>query len=413
MDTPHSKWPYRFSRRAKTVQRSIMRELMPLTARPDIISFAGGLPAPDLFPVEDYQACLDTVLQREGRRALQYGAPFGPLREALIELMRIRGVSVSADELFITNGAQQGLSIAGQLLLNADSPVLIESMAFTGTIQMIRERAAMPLTLDTDLEGGLDVDGAEYLMKKVGQVRALIEVPDFHNPLGVSIACANRGRLVHLAYRHRVPIVEDDPYGLLRYEGEELPPLKALDVDGGVIYLGSFSKILAPGLRLGWVAASKPALAKLTVIKEAQDLESSQLTQRAVTEFISRGLMAAHLGRLKSAYRLRREAMLAALERALGPLGARWSKPQGGIFVWVTLPESIDTFDLLPSAVQQERIAFIPGLAFSVDGRAWRNAMRLNFSLATVEQIDEGIARLARAVQRQMVHHQDTKTPRS
>ena len=408
------KWPYRFSWRAKAAQRSIMRELMPLTARPDIISFAGGLPAPDLFPVEDYRACLDAVLRREGRRALQYGAPFGPLKEALIELMRMRGVSVSADEIFITNGAQQGLSIAGQLLLNADSPVLIESMAFTGIIQMIRERAAMPLMLDTDLEGGLDVDGAEYLMKKVGQVRALIEVPDFHNPLGVSIASANRKRLVHLAYKHRVPIVEDDPYGLLRYEGEELPPLKALDVDGGVIYLGSFSKILAPGLRLGWVAASKPALAKLTVIKEAQDLESSQLTQRAVTEFISRGLMAAHLGRLKAAYRVRREAMLSALERALGPLGARWSKPQGGIFVWVTLPESIDTFDLLPIAVEQEKVAFIPGLAFSVDGRAGRNAMRLNYSMATVEQIDEGIARLARVVLRSMeVHHPDTKAQRN
>ncbi|HJW83469.1 MAG TPA: PLP-dependent aminotransferase family protein, partial [Anaerolineae bacterium] len=390
-----------------------MRELMPLTARPDIISFAGGLPAPELFPVEDYRDCLDTVLQREGRRALQYGAPFGPLKEALIELMRIRGVSVSADEIFITNGAQQGLSIAGQLLLNADSPVLIESMAFTGTIQMIRERAAMPLTLDTDLEGGLDVDGAEYLMKKVGQVRALIEVPDFHNPLGVSIACANRKRLVQLAYQHRVPIVEDDPYGLLRYEGEELPPLKALDVDGGVIYLGSFSKILAPGLRLGWVAASKPALAKLTVIKEAQDLESSQLTQRAVTEFISRGLMAAHLGRLKAAYRVRRQAMLSALEPALGPLGAKWSKPQGGVFVWVTLPESIDTLDLLPIAMEQEKIAFIPGLAFSVDGRSGRNAMRLNYSMATVEQIDAGIARLARVVRHQMgVHHQDAKTHR-
>jgi len=387
-----------------------MRELMPLTARPDVISFAGGLPAPDLFPVEEYQACFDTMMQREGRKAMQYGAPFTPLKEALIELMRLRGVRVTADEMFITNGAQQGLSIVGQLLLNADSPVLIESMAFTGTIQMLRERQAMPLTLDTDLDDGLDVDGAEYLMRKIGQVRALIEVPDFHNPLGVSIACASRTRLVELSYQHRVPIVEDDPYGLLRYEGEEIPPLKAHDADGGVIYLGSFSKILAPGLRLGWVVASKPALAKLTIIKEAQDLETSQLTQRAVTEFIARGLMTAHLERLKAAYRLRRAAMLAALDRHFGPLGAKWSRPQGGIFVWVTLPECIDSYDLLPIAVEEEKIAFIPGLAFSVDGRSGRTAMRLNFSMATVEQIDDGIARLARIVQSQMeIHHQDTK----
>jgi DNA-binding transcriptional MocR family regulator len=397
-------WPYRFSRRAITARRSLMRELMPLTTRADIISFAGGLPAPDLFPVEDYQACVDHVLSTEGRRALQYGPIYPPLKEALVHLMRLRGVTVEADELFITNGAQQGLSVVGQLLLNPHSPVIVEQIAFTGIGQMIAERGAMPLTVETDLACGMDLDNVEYLLKLTGQVRAIIEVPDFHNPLGVSLTTANRIRLAELSQRFRTPIIEDDPYGLLRYEGENIPPVKAHDANGGIIYLGSFSKILAPGLRLGWVAAPKAVLGKLTVIKESQDLETSQLTQRAVTEFIQRGLLDAHLQRLKTAYAVRRATMLTALEREF-PREARWSKPQGGIFIWVTLPERVNTWNLLPRAVEQEKIAFVPGVAFGIQGRG-QNSLRLNFSNATPEMIEEGVKRLGKIV-REAVDRED------
>ncbi len=374
----------------------MMRELMPLTTRPDIISFAGGLPAPDLFPVEDYQACLDHVLTTAGRRALQYGPIYPPLKEALAQLMQWRGVEVDPDDIFITNGAQQGLSVVGQLLLNPNSPVIVEQIAFTGIGQMIAERGAMPLTVGTDLDCGMDVDNVEYLLKLTGQVRAIIEVPDFHNPLGVSIATDHRARLVELSHRFRTPIIEDDPYGLLRFEGENIPPLKAHDIDGGIIYLGSFSKILAPGLRLGWVVAPKAALGKLTVIKESQDLETSQLTQRAVTEFIQRGLLEAHLEKLKVAYAARRKTMLKALEREF-PCEARWSKPQGGIFIWVTLPDSVNTWEMLPRAVEREKTAFVPGAAFGIQGGG-QSSLRLNFSNAAPEMIEEGMQRLGQIV---------------
>ncbi len=394
MTTHLEEWNYRFSRRASTARRSMMRELMPLTTRPDIISFAGGLPAPDLFPVDDYRECLDRVLTTEGRRALQYGPIYPPLKEALAGLMKQRGVEVSPDDIFITNGAQQGLSVVGQLLLNPNSPVIVEQIAFTGIGQMIAERGAMPLTVGTDLDCGIDVDNVEYLLKLTGQVRAIIEVPDFHNPLGVSIAPHSRVRLAELSRRFRSPIIEDDPYGLLRYDGADVPPLKAHDIDGGIIYLGSFSKILAPGLRMGWVVAPQPALGKLTVIKESQDLETSQLTQRAIAEFIQRGLLDKHIENLKVAYAVRRKAMLDALDREF-PRAAQWSRPQGGIFIWATLPDHIDTWSLLPCAVEDAKVAFVPGSAFSINGGG-QSSMRLNFSNATPEMIDEGIKRLGK-----------------
>lgn len=389
-------WPYRFSRRAISARRSVMRELMPLTTRPDIISFAGGLPAPDLFPVEDYQACIDHVMTTEGKRAMQYGPPFAPLKESIVHLMKLRGVEAKAEDVFINNGAQQGLSIVSQLLLNPDSPIIVEQIAFTGIGQVIAERNAMPLTVGTDLDRGIDVDNVEYLLKLTGQVRAIIEVPDFHNPLGVSIAAENRTRLVDLSFQYRTPIIEDDPYGLLRYEGENIPPLKAHDTDGGIIYLGSFSKILAPGLRLGWMIVPQAALGKLTVIKESQDLETSQLTQRTIAEFIQRGLFDAHLQKLKAAYAIRRTTMLDALDREF-PRAAKWSKPKGGIFIWVRLPEGVSTLEMLPKAVEEEKVAFIPGYAFGINGGG-ESSMRLNFSSATPESIEAGIKRLGKIV---------------
>ena len=327
---------------------------------------------------------------------LDYVATMNQEHAFVLAIERLRGVEVDPGDIFITNGAQQGLSVVSQLLLNPDSPVIVEQIAFTAIGQVIHERGAMPLTVGTDLDDGIDVDNVEYLLKLTGQVRAIIEIPDFHNPLGVSIAEHNRTRLVDLSFRYRTPIVEDDPYGLLRYEGADLPPLKAHDVDGGIIYLGSFSKILAPGLRLGWAIAPRPVLGKLTVIKESQDLETSQLTQRAVAEFIRRGLLAAHVEKLKVAYAVRRTAMLDAIQRDFPP-EAKWSKPKGGIFIWVTLPEGVNTLELLPKSVEEEKVAFIPGYAFGINGGG-ESSMRLNFSNATPEVIDEGIRRLGKIV---------------
>jgi 2-aminoadipate transaminase len=390
-------WPYPVSERARHLQRSVMRELIAVTARPDIISFAGGLPAAELFPVEELQACLDEVLTRDGRRALQYGPSHGPLREALAAQMAALGVTACADDIFVTNGAQQGLDLVARLLVDPGRAVVVEEIAFTGIAQAFRGQGASFRTVATDTAGGTGMDVAAAAEALPGAA-ALVAVPAFHNPLGVTLSAEKRAELVARARAARVPIVEDDPYGPLRYEGDDVPALKALDepgARGGVIYLGSFSKILAPGLRLGWIVAPPPIRGQLTVLKETSDLETSALIQRAVAEFLQRGLLEPHLARLRRAYRERRDAMLAALAAAF-PSGAHWTRPAGGIFLWLTLPAEVDTQALLLQAVEQEQVAFIPGRAFSISGSAGRSAMRLNFSNAAPELIAEGVRRLAR-----------------
>jgi 2-aminoadipate transaminase len=248
------------------------------------------------------------------------------------------------------------------------------------------------------LETGVDVEAFEAALSYHPRVAALI--PDFHNPLGVSLSQSKRIQLAELAAGHGLPIIEDDPYSALRYEGEALPPIKAHDEAGTVIYLGSFSKMLAPAIRLGWMMAPRDLLPKLTVVRESLDLESSQLTQRAVAEFLARGWLAPHLTYLNDVNRVRRDAMLAALKRELGGL-ARWTVPQGGLFVWVTLPEGIDTEVLFHAALAQD-VAFVPGHAFAVDCAEPPNSLRLNFSNLTPEKIDEGIRRLATAIKTQI-----------
>jgi 2-aminoadipate transaminase len=390
-------WPYSISRRARTLKRSVMRELIAITARPDIISFAGGLPAPELFPVDDYRACVDHVLSTEGRRAMQYGPPFALLKEGLAAHMRTLGVDAAPGDIFITNGAQQGLDLLARLLIDRDSPVVVEEIAFTGIAQAFNGQSATFRTVATDTAGGTGMD-VEAAIAGLDGAAAAIVVPAFHNPLGVTLSAEKRVALVEAARRARVPLIEDDPYSPLRYDGEALPALKSLDEPGpagGVLYLGSFSKILAPGLRLGWIVAPPVVQTQLTVLKETSDLETSALIQRSVAEYLQRGLLADHLTRLRRAYCERRDAMLAALAREF-PQGVRWTHPQGGIFLWLTLPEGTDTGALLPMAVEYEKVAFIPGHAFSVTGRGGRNAMRLNFSNASLEMIDEGVRRLGR-----------------
>jgi 2-aminoadipate transaminase len=378
-----------------------MRDLIALTARTDIISFASGLPAPDLLPVAELQDCLDDVIARDGARALQYGPPYPPLKEALVEHMARLGVCARPEEIFITTGAQQALDVLVRLLVDRGAPAVIEDTVYTGISQSLVSQGARILTVPTGLQSGIDVDAVEWRFESGPRPRLLVVVPDFHNPLGVTLSAEKRHRLIELGRRYRVPIAEDSPYSLLRYEGQVMPALKSLDEEGGVIFVGSFSKLLAPALRLGWIVAPVPLIEKLTVLKETADLETSALVQRAVAEFYRRGLMEKHLERVCRAYRERLAAMQAALAREM-PSGIRWSMPEGGIFLWLSLPDGHDTRALLTEAVETERVAFIPGAAFSLDGHS-ANAMRLNFSNATPGQIDEGVARLGRVIQRAIV----------
>ncbi len=386
--------PYPISQVANQIQRSVTRDLIALASRPDFISFAGGLPAADYLPLAEIAACLDRVLTRDGPRALQYGPPYQPLREWIAAYMRRRGVACSVEQVFITNGAQQALEILARLLLDPGQPAVLEALTFIGIIQVARAHGAVVRTVPLDLASGVDLAA---LSATDAPARLGVVIPDFHNPVGASLTLDKRQRLAEAAARAHVhvPLIEDDPYSLLRDTGQTLPPIKAFDEAGLVLYIGSFSKIIAPAMRLGWIVAPAAVQPKLTVLRESLDLESSQLLQRLVTEFVDRGCLEPHLAALNAANRARRAALCAALERELGG-AATWRAPEGGIFLWVTLPEAYDAAALLRAAFEQ-KVAYIPGVHFSPDGcRA--NTLRLNYSNSTPERIDEGVRRLGVAV---------------
>ncbi len=388
--------PYPLSTVARTIQRSVTRDLIALANRPDFISFAGGLPAADYLPLAELTTCLDAVLTRDGARALQYGPPYQPLREWLAGAMQRRGVPCSVEQVFITNGAQQALEILARLLIDPGTPAVLEALTFTGVIQVARAHGALVRTAPLDLASGVDPAAFEAALTADGaRARLGVVIPDFNNPVGASLTLEKRQRLAEAAARWNVPLVEDDPYSLLRYAGDRLPPIKAFDEAGRVFYIGSFSKIVAPAMRLGWIVAPAEVLPKLAVLRESLDLESSQLLQRLVTEYVSRGYLEPHLEALNAANCARRNAMAAALEHELGG-AARWTLPDGGLFMWVTLPEGTDTAHLL-SAAFEHKVAYIPGANFSPEGRG-ANTLRLNYSNNTPERIAEGLRRLSAVV---------------
>ncbi len=386
---------YHLSQTSTAMRRSVMRDLLGLAVSPDIISFAGGLPAADCLPLDQFRDCLDTVLRRDGPRALQYSPPFAPLRDWLAAHMRSRGVECTAENIFLTNGAQQGLAIAARLFLDPGDAAVVEEITFTGIRQAVNGQRAVALTVPTDPERGVDVDALQAALRCNPRPRLAILITDFHNPLSVSLSLEKRERIAALAAEYEVPIVEDDPYSSLRYAGAALPPIKAFDSAGAIIYVGSFSKMLAPAVRLGWIVAPTVLIPHITVLRETIDLESSGLMQRAVFEFLSRGCLEPHLAALNAANRERQSIMRAALDKHLGGL-ARWTVPQGGLFVWVTLPAGVDAWAIFEPAVAR-RVAYIPGAAFAVNG-GYQNTMRLNYSNVKPEAIDEGIGRLASVV---------------
>jgi 2-aminoadipate transaminase len=372
-----------------------MRELLALAVDPQIISLAGGLPASTLLPLDDVRRCLDDVLMEDGARALQYSPPFEPLRQWIAEWMARRGVACAPDEVFITGGAQQGLAILSRLFLDRGDAAVVEAVTFTGVQQVTAGRGAEVRTIPTDLTTGADMDALEEALRRSPRPRLIILIPDFHNPLGVSLTPEKRRRAAALAAAYGVPLIEDDPYSALRFDGVPTPPIKAHDETGLVCYVGSFSKMIAPALRLGWIVAPPTLSERITVLRESLDLESSGLIQRAVYRFVSQGLLEPHLEQLNQANRERRDTLLAELEAHFGE-DAHWTRPEGGLFVWMTLSEEVDTWERFRSALER-KVAYIPGSAFAVDGGA-RNALRLNFSNVGPERIREAVPRLAQAL---------------
>ncbi len=387
---------------ASHLKRSAMRDLLAVATTPGIISFASGLPASEFLPIADYHHCLDIVLQREGSRVMQYSPQHAPLRQWLADYMQTRGVHCTPDEVFITNGAQQGLTILSHLLLDPGQPAVVEAITYTGIQQVTAGRGAHIRAVPTDLTSGVDVDALEMAFATPPRPRLAILIPDFHNPLGASLSAEKRLRIAELAAHYGVPVIEDDPYSALRFDGEKLPPIKAYDKANFVFYVGSFSKMIAPAMRLGWIVAPADLIPRITTLRESIDLESSILTQAAVYEFLSQGLLEPHLEGLNSANRERRDALLTALDEHFGEI-AIWTKPAGGLFLWVTLPEQVDTREMFNAAVERE-VIYVPGTVFDISGGS-RSAMRLNFSNLKPEIIREGIARLAEVIQEKGLNH--------
>jgi 2-aminoadipate transaminase len=406
MTTP---WAERYALRTHSMSSSAIRELLKLTQQPDIISFAGGLPAPELFPIEEVKAACDVVLSENGSQALQYSTTEGyvPLRELLVRHMARYGIKVDIDNIVITSGSQEALDLIGKLLINPGDRILTENPTYLGALQAFSAYQAQYVTVPID-DDGLQVGRLEAALR-VGP-KFMYILPNFQNPGGVTLSATRRYDLIALAEQYGIPIIEDDPYGQLRYEGDHIKPLVVLDSEylecsdnggysGNVIYTSTFSKTLAPGLRLGWVVAPKDVVSKLVMMKQGTDLHTSTFDQMVACEVAHGGFLDRHIKTIREVYHHRRDVMLNALER-YAPEGVKWTRPLGGLFLWATLPESITAVDVLKEAIK-ENVAFVPGDAFHPNGGG-HNTMRLNFSNAGDDMIEEGIRRMSIAIKQRL-----------
>jgi 2-aminoadipate transaminase len=412
-------WKSRYAQRNQRMGRSIIRELLKFTQQPDVISFAGGLPAPELFPVERCQEAACRILAMHGTPALQYGPTEGfmPLRQFICDRMARYGINAQPTNVLITNGSQQALDLIGKLLVNPGDRILIEEPTYLGALQAWNSYQAEYVTVPID-DLGLRTNLLEAALRD--GPKFMYVLPNFQNPAGTTLPLKRRQELVRLSNKYGIPIVEDDPYGSLRFEGEHKPPLVALDaqhqrqvglngkgfMEGNVIYLGTFSKILAPGLRLGWVVAPIEVVDQLILAKQGTDLHTSSFAQMLAYEVAKDGFLEEHIRRIRQVYRERRDVMLAALERNF-PAECSWTHPEGGLFLWARVPEWIDTTMLLGRAVEH-KVAYVPGSAFYIEPTRGHNTMRLNFSNAHPEQIEEGIRRLGTLLKETIVIARET-----
>jgi 2-aminoadipate transaminase len=389
-------WQHLYAERSAGLSASGIREILKVSGGPDFISLAGGLPAPELFPVDEIRRACEFVLESAPVQALQYGATEGydPLRAFIAErLGGVWDIQCTADEVLITNGSQQALDLMGRLFVNPGDAVVVEDPSYVAALQAFAGSQARFVVAPTD-EDGLRTDALEDLLRRE-RVKFIYLIPTFQNPSGRTLSLERRHHLIELSRRYHVPIVEDDPYGELRFEGDSLPPLRALDQDGGVLYLGTFSKILDPGMRVGWVVAPRPVLDKLVLAKQPIDLHTGMFQQMVTYQVIQDGFLERHVPQLRPLYRERRDALLGALERYFPSGEATWTRPQGGLFVWATLPVGCDALDFFREASVEE-VAFVPGESFHPRGDV-RNTLRLNFSNASPRKLEEAVQRLARA----------------
>ncbi len=391
-DLPPMSWV--LARRAEKMNPSVIREILKVTERPGIISFAGGLPSPSTFPIGAFQAACEKVLRDDGRAALQYAASegYGPLREQVAAMLPW---PVDPAQVLITTGSQQGLDLVAKVLIDAGSRILVETPTYLGALQAFSPMEPDVQSVANDDQG---IDLADLASKAAG-ARFLYVLPNFQNPTGRTLSEASRRALSLLAVQLNLPIVEDNPYGDLWFDAPPPAPLSARNPQG-CIYLGSFSKVLAPGLRLGFMIAPESLYPKFLQAKQAADLHSPSFNQRMISEVMKDGFLNAHVPTIRALYKAQRDVMLTALEREMSDLDVRWNKPDGGMFLWVRLPQGVDAIELLPKAVDMG-VAFVPGAAFHAQDPDHRS-MRLSFVTASEDQIYTGIRALACAIREQL-----------
>jgi 2-aminoadipate transaminase len=393
-----------YSKNAQNMMRSEIRDLLKLTRQPGVISFGGGLPSPETFPVMELEEITCELLRKKGAVALQYGPTEGEvsLREEIAKLMDREKFGVTPDNVLVTSGSQQGLDVVAKVFLDPGDIVLMELPSYIGGLQAFSAYRAKMIGVPQDDEG-MKTDLLEKalarLAKRGRKPKFIYVVPDFQNPSGVTMTLERRKRVLELAREYEVPIIEDSPYRDLRFTGKSIPMIFSLDKENYVIALGTFSKLLCPGLRLAWITAPSEWMDRMVVAKQSMDLSSPIFTQLMVAEYLKRGLLPQQIERIRRLYARKRDVMLNALERFM-PEGVEWTKPEGGLFLWVKLPKKMSASDLFPKAVEN-KVAYVVGSAFHCNGKG-QNTMRLNFSYPTEEQIDEGIRRLAKMIRENM-----------
>ncbi|MHB8894472.1 MAG: aminotransferase-like domain-containing protein [Candidatus Geothermincolia bacterium] len=390
-----------YSEASGLMRSSAVRDLMSVIGRSDVISFGGGLPFIGGLPPEDISGVMDKVLSKGMAEAFQYGETEGRerLKNALLGVMGEEGIHANPEHILITTGSQQALDLVGRIFLNHDDPIVLEGPTYLGALSAFLPNGPRILTIPLD-NNGIRLDDLERQLEqwKGPDPKFIYVVPSFHNPAGLTMSLDRRRGLLEIARARNILVVEDNPYGLLRFEGEAVPPLAAMD-PGNVVYLGTLSKIVSPGIRTGWALGPAPIIERLSTLKQSADLCSSALNQMFAEEYIESGLWLKNVENLKPIYRSRRDAMLQALEENF-PEGSSWTRPEGGLFIWVTLPEFLDAQKMLPLAINQ-KVAYVPGTAFYADGSGANN-MRLNFSYADEDLIAEGITRLGKVIRKEI-----------
>lgn len=388
---------YNFADRMDGMKVSDIRELLKLTARPEIISFAGGLPAPELFPVKEIKAAFDAVMDEQGQVALQYGQTEGwlPLRQQIAQRMKEKNnIATDPEHLILTAGSQQGLDFCGKLFLNPGDVVVMESPSYLGAINAFNAYQPNFVEVPTD-ENGMIMEELDKVLANTANVKLIYVIPDFQNPSGRTWPLERRKKFMEIINKYQVPVIEDNPYGDLRFKGEFLPALKSMDENGLVMYFGTFSKILSPGFRLGWICASTEIMEKMNLIAQAAVLQTATINAMVVSKYLEMFDIDEHVAKILPVYKHRCELMINTMKETFPP-EAKFTDPDGGLFTWVELPDYINTRDLAPKALEMG-VAFVPGSGFYPNGET-KNCMRLNYSNSTDERLVEGVKKLAQVI---------------